>query len=252
MDLTGRVIMLTGGAGAIGRATGEALAAMGASVMVTDLDPGSAAEAAAALPPADPPAEGTGLDVTDHGAVGRAVDALLARHGRLDGAFNAAGIIGPPFQGLDLAPGDWARVIDVTLNGTWFAVQHQARAMRATGRGGSIVNAASVAGLVGAKLNIAYAAAKHGVIGLTRTAALEAAPHRIRVNAVCPNWTEGPMTEAVEATGVDVSPRMAARTPLGRVGRPADTAGLVAWLMTDASAYVTGAAIPVDGGFTAQ
>ncbi|MEL6264888.1 MAG: SDR family NAD(P)-dependent oxidoreductase [Pseudomonadota bacterium] len=249
--LEGLSILVTGGAGAIGRATGEALAASGAHVTLADRDATAAAAAAAAIRRAGGAAQAVPCDVTDAHAMAEAAAAATRPTGRLDGAFNAAGAIGPAFTGTDLALDDWRAVVDVNLTGCWLSMQAEIRAMRAAGCTGAIVNAASVAGLVGARLSPAYVAAKHGVVGLTRALALEVAGEGIRVNAVCPGWTDGPMTEAVEAVRADVSARMARRVPLGRTGRPGDTAAMVAWLLSPAAAYVTGAALPVDGGFTA-
>ncbi|MEM9781564.1 MAG: SDR family NAD(P)-dependent oxidoreductase [Pseudomonadota bacterium] len=247
----GRGFLITGGAGDIGRATATLLAGRGGHVMLADRD----AEAARAV--ADRIEAGAvdamGCDVTVAAEVQAAVDAAVEMTGRLDGAFNAAGIIGPAFPGIGMAEADWTRVLAVNLTGAWLALRAEAAAMRAGG-GGAIVNAASVAGLIGAKLSVAYGAAKHGVVGLTRCAALEVAGDGIRVNCVCPNWTEGAMTAAVSAAvpGRGLDTRMAERTPLGRIGQPHDTASAVVWLLSPESSYLTGAVIPVDGGFTAQ
>ncbi|MEM6973292.1 MAG: SDR family NAD(P)-dependent oxidoreductase [Pseudomonadota bacterium] len=250
-----RGFLITGGAGDIGRATASLLLEAGAQVVLADQDRATLDHAVEGLAAAGSPGRlgAVACDVTRADDLARAVEVAAAMTGRLDGAFNAAGIIGPPFQGVAIAEPDWERVIAVNLTGAFLSVQAEMAAMRRAGNGGSIVNAASVAGLVGARLSVAYGAAKHGVVGLTRCAALDGAPDGIRVNAVCPNWTEGTMTEALRpaAPGRDLDGRMAGKTPLGRIGRPGDTAATVVWLLSPQSGYITGAAIPVDGGFTA-
>ena len=192
------------------------------------------------------------VDVTDDDTVAAMVAAAVRAFGGLDCAFNNAGIAAYQVNAAgqkiaDVAPEAWARLIDVNLTGVWRCLRHEVAQMRTQG-GGVIVNTASIAGLVGLATSSAYVAAKHGVVGLTRTAAADHAEENIRVNAVCPGFIETPMTvDTMRRRGE----RIMANVPMARMGKPEEIAEAVVWLCSDRASYVTGAAWTVDGGYTA-
>jgi NAD(P)-dependent dehydrogenase (short-subunit alcohol dehydrogenase family) len=180
----------------------------------------------------------------------------MDRFGRLDLLFNNAGVSGPIGSILDYDEDAFDQVIAVNLRGVFLGIKHAGRAMRDGGRGGSIVNTSSVSGIAGGRHLCAYSASKHGVVGLTRVAARELAPHNIRVNAVCPSPTETDMMRVAEEHVAPGDPEAGKRAfanniPLGRYAQPEEVAGLVAYLASDAAMFVTGTAIPIDGGLTA-
>jgi NAD(P)-dependent dehydrogenase (short-subunit alcohol dehydrogenase family) len=251
--LDGKVALVTGGGGGIGRATALLMVREGARVAVADFDAAAARDTVAAIN-----AEG-GQAITLTGDVSRAPDArtmiedALTAYGRLDCAFNNAGIAGHQVDAAGKKTAEWSeeafdRMIAVNLKGVWLCMREELRHMQNHG-GGAIVNTASIAGLIGLQTSSAYVAAKHGVVGLTKTAALEYADARIRVNAVCPGFIETPMTAPTRST-----PRGAAITaqiPFGRFGQPGEIAEMVVWLLSDRASYVSGAAYNVDGGWMA-
>ena len=252
MQLHGKVILVTGGASGIGRATVNRVAADGAHVVVADMHADGAADTVAEVHGAGGSAEVLELDVTDHGAVTAAVNDIATAHGRLDGAFNNAGIGGPTAKVVDIDPADWASVIAVNLTGVFNCIQAEIAQMVKQETGGNIVNTASIGGVVALPRATAYNAAKHGVVGITRTAALDYAPQKIRVNAVCPGFIDTPMLEAGAAPTQERRDLIASAVPMRRVASPAEVADVVAWLLSDQSSYVTGIAMPVDGGWTAK
>lgn len=249
MRLAGRVALVTGGASGIGRATALRMAADGAKLLVADRDAQGAVRTASTIAQSGGEARGIGADVTDDGSVARMVQAALEAWGRLDCAFNNAGVA--PAEALPLAeipPEEWARVIGVNLTGVFLCLRHQVPAMAASG-GGAIVNTASIAGRVALPKAGAYVAAKHGVIGLTRNAALDHAAQNIRVNAVCPGYVETPLA----SRGIERRrEQILARAPLGRIGTPEEIAEVVTWLCSDEARFVTGEAIAADGGYLAN
>lgn len=241
----GRVVLVTGGASGIGAATARAFSAAGASIAIGDLDLAAATGLAKELPSA----EGFQIDVTDRTAAESFVAAVRKRFGRLDVLVNSAGIreIVPV---LDLDPAEWHRVLEINLSGTFHVSQIFARAMRDDGRGGSIVNISSSAGLMGVPNRAAYVAAKHGIVGLTREMAMELGPLGIRVNAVAPGSVRTPLTERY-FSDPELVDRLNRSHPLGRVAVPEEIASVILFLASEAASFVTGAILPVDGGYTA-
>ena len=251
-DLDDKVVLVTGGSSGIGQAAAFACAASGARVVVCGTNEGRLASTVEINTDAGGEALPRRMDVASssdvEGAVAFAVDAF----GSLDGAFNSAGISGPAYAPiLELDEAVWDQVIDVNLKGVWLSMKHQVAQMVRQGGGGSIVNASSVAGLVGTRVNTAYGASKHGVTGLSRSVALEYADQGLRVNAICPGWIETPMTAHIQ-NDPEVHAAIIARHPIGRAGRATEVGELVAWLLSDAASFITGTAIPIDGGLTAH
>jgi len=252
-DLDGRVIFITGGATGIGKATAEECAANGARVVISGSRQARLEPVVESISANGGTVRAVRCDVTHSEDIARAVAFTVEEFGRLDGAFNSAGVAQTPSDPTgELTEDDWDRVISINLKGVWLSMKHQIAQMLAQGDGGSIVNASSVAGLVGSRVGLAYSASKHGVTGLTKSAALEQAQTGIRVNAVCPGWVETPMTKPITDANPEFLELLISRHPIGRVGQAHEISGLVAWLLSDASSFMTGAAIPMDGGLTAQ
>lgn len=247
MRMTGKIALVTGGGSGIGRATALRLAAEGARVACVDLVVDAARETARAIEKTGGTAWAAQVDVTDESAAERIAAETVARLGGLTTLVNSAGVR-PVAADKAPPPDEWRRVIDVNLTGTYFISRAGAQVMEAGG-GGSITNLASIFGLVGGSLAPSYAASKGAVVNLTRQMALQWAP-RVRVNCVCPAVIETPMTAALRA---DPAWREAVlqRYPLGRFGQPEDVAAAILYLASDEAAYVTGVALPVDGGYTA-
>jgi NAD(P)-dependent dehydrogenase (short-subunit alcohol dehydrogenase family) len=237
--LRGRVALITGAASGIGKAIGLALAGAGARVVVADMNEPAGRAAAAQIAELGG-ARFVGCDVTDEASVEAAVGSVLEAEGRLDIMVNNAGIITAPAPLIESPAADWDRHFAVNLRGVFFGVKHAARAMLQSG--GSIVNIASVAGMGAAPRLGPYGATKAAVIQLTQTAALELARHHIRVNAICPGWTDTPLLEGLERA------KLERQIPLGRLGQPDEIAGLVVYLASDAAAFITGSALRIDGG----
>lgn len=251
--LDGKSALITGGGRGIGRAAAVLFAREGANVAVSDLSAEGAAETVTMINAAGGQAIAIPGDVTVADDVAAMVDGAVGAFGRLDCAFNNAGIA--PYQ-VDAAgknTADWSeasfdRMIAVNLKGVWLCMRAEINHMEANG-GGAIVNTASIAGLIGIRTSSAYTAAKHGVVGLTKTAAIEYAEQSIRVNSVCPGFIETDMTKTtMEKRGQEIM----AMIPYRRMGQADEIAEMVCWLCSDRAAYVSGANYNVDGGYTAQ
>ena len=254
--LTGKTALITGGGGGIGRATALAFAREGALVAVADANRDSAQDTVAMVNaiggPGGNQALALGGDVTDPAAVQAMLRATLEAFGKLDCAFNNAGIAGYQVDASGKKTAEWSeaafdRMIGVNLKGVWLCMKYELLHMQAHG-GGAIVNTGSIAGLVGLPTSSAYVAAKHGVLGLTKTAAIEYAPDNIRVNAVCPGYIRTKMTEDTMARRGEA---LMAMVPAHRMGEPEEIAEMVVWLCSDRASFVTGACYNVDGGYMA-
>jgi len=250
--LDGKSALITGGGGGIGRATALAFAREGARVAVADVAEEAARETVALVNAAGGQAISLSGDVSRDADVRAMIDAVVGTYGRLDCAFNNAGIAGWHVDAILKKTAEWSeeafdRMIAVNLKGVWLCMRHELPQMQTQG-GGAIVNTGSIAGLVGLPNSSAYVAAKHGVVGLTKTAALEYAEANIRVNAVCPGYIKTPMTEpSMRLRGEAIL----AQTPLKRMGNPEEIAEMVVWLCSERASYVSGAAYNVDGGWMA-
>ncbi len=250
-DFTGQVALVTGAGSGIGLSTARAFAETGAAVVLADVN-GSALEAATdTLGRAGRKALAVTCDVSDEEQVAAMVGRIVATFGRLDRAFNNAGIQVPPSDAADEPAEAFDRVNAINLRGVWACMKHELKQMREQGSG-AIVNCSSLGGLVGLPGRAAYHASKHGVIGLTRSAALEYAPRGIRINAVCPGTIDTPMvSDMLEKQELAISEVMK-QQPIGRLGRAEEIAAAVLWLCSPGASFVIGVALPVDGGFTAH
>jgi NAD(P)-dependent dehydrogenase (short-subunit alcohol dehydrogenase family) len=249
--LEGRVALVTGAASGIGRATAELVAAMGARVLASDVDADAGAAVVAALRERGAEARFVAADVTDGGAVRAAVADAVEAFGRLDCAANCAGVGGGHASTHEYPEDEWDRIVAVNLRGTWLAMRAEIEAMLAAG-GGAIVNVSSTLGLRGSPFGSPYSASKHGVLGLTRTAALEYAAHGIRVNVVCPGAIDTPMMDATFERFPGFKEALTGFVPMGRMGGPDEVAGAIAWLSSDAASFVTGEALTVEGGLLSR
>lgn len=239
-----RVAFVTGAASGIGRATAEAFLRAGYRTVYADRDVPTgqrAAEAGRDLGET----QFIACDVADDASVAAAVDAAAARWGRIDVAFNGAGIDGDRAPTVDCSVENWQRVIAVNLTGMWYCLRHELRHMLAQGSG-AIVNCASITGLVGTVLMPAYAASKHGVVGLTRSAALDVARSGVRVNAVCPGLVDTPMWQ--RSISPELTAQLLADDPMGRLCQPQEIAETVVFLCSDAASMINGQALAIDGG----
>lgn len=250
--LSGKVALITGAGSGIGAAAAVVFAAHGAAVALADIDPEGGLATAAAVEKVGGRALFVKADVTVERDVAGMVEETVRRFGRLDCAVNNAGVDGESGPLHESTVENWRHTTGVNLTGVWLCLRAEIAHMLQHGRG-AIVNTASVLGLVGIPLGMsAYVAAKHGVVGLTRAAALEYARQGIRVNAICPGAVRTTMLEGAISAGVLTEADAAAMQPVGRLATPEEIAETAAWLCSDAASFVTGHALAVDGGWTAQ
>ncbi|WP_238947655.1 SDR family oxidoreductase [Caldimonas brevitalea] len=250
MHFSGRVAVMTGAGHGIGRATALAFAAQGLKVLVADVDIAGGETTVGMVRDAGGDASFIRCDVTSEDDVRTSMDTAVSRFGRLDYAFNNAGI---DIERTKLAEGSMAEyqaIMDVNVRGVWLCMKHQIPIMLKQG-GGAIVNTGSTSSLHGAPRMSIYAASKHAVIGLTKSAAIEYGRKNIRINAVCPAVIDTDMYRRAVAEDERVEKQVLSAHPVGRIGRAEEVAGAVLYLCSDAAAFTTGIALPVDGGFSA-
>ncbi len=250
--LEGKVALITGGASGIGRATALAFARERAKLIIADMNEEGTQQTVHMITENGGEAIGLRVDVTRAAEVEALISKAVDTYGRLDCAHNNAGILGTPFIRMtESSEAEWDQIMDINLKGVWLCMKYEILQMQQQG-GGAIVNTASAAGLVGSAEFPIYDASKHGVVGLTKSAALQFAKQGIRVNTVCPGVIQTPMVDQ----GIAAKPRFeqgAARAnPSGRLGKPEEVAEPVVWLSSDAASFVTGHAMSVDGGLLAQ
>ncbi len=250
LGLEGRVVLVTGAASGIGRATAGQLAEMGARVLASDIDADAGEAAAAALRDAGGDVRFVAGDIAEDDTAAALVAAAVDAFGRLDGAANCAGIGGGHASTHEYPVETWDRIVGVNLRGTWLAMRAELPAL--LGGGGAIVNVASTLGLRGSPNASPYSASKHGVIGLTRTAAIEYAPHGIRVNAVCPGAIDTPMMDETFARFPGFREMLVGFVPMGRMGSADEVAAAIVWLLSDAASFVTGETLTVEGGLLSR
>jgi NAD(P)-dependent dehydrogenase (short-subunit alcohol dehydrogenase family) len=250
-DFRDHVALVTGAGSGMGRATAHAFAESGAAVVLADNNEHTVRAATAELASAGRQALGVVCDVSDEEQVAALVEGAVATIGRLDIAFNNAGIQAPPTDAADEPAEIFDRVNAINLRGVWACMKHELRPMRAQGSG-AIVNCSSLGGLVGLPGRAAYHASKHGVLGLTKSSALEYAARGIRINAICPGPIETAMvTEMIAKGELDVFEAVA-NQPIGRLGRADEIAAAVLWQCSPGASFVVGVALPIDGGYTAR
>jgi NAD(P)-dependent dehydrogenase (short-subunit alcohol dehydrogenase family) len=250
-NFTGQVALVTGASSGMGLTTARAFAEAGAAVVLADINQAALRTATDALTAAGHQVLGLPCDVADEANVVATVQAAVDTFGRLDMAFNNAGIQVPPSDAADEPAEVFDRVNAINLRGVWACMKHELAQMRTQGSG-AIVNCSSLGGLVGLPGRAAYHASKHGVLGLTSSAALEYAPRGIRINAICPGTIATPMvTDMINKGELDTAEAIA-NQPINRLGQPEEIAAAVLWLCSPGASFVIGVALPVDGGYTAR
>jgi NAD(P)-dependent dehydrogenase (short-subunit alcohol dehydrogenase family) len=250
ISFTNKVALVTGAGSGLGLATAKAFAKAGAAVALADTDEAAIHAAADELTAQGMKALAIRTDVSDDAQVQAMVEQTVAAFGRLDAAYNNAGIQNVLADTADATREDFDRVTAVNLSGVWSCMKFELRQMREQGSG-AIVNCSSIGGIVGGAGRATYHAAKYGVIGLTTSAALEYAAKGIRINAICPGLFDTPMSDRMQAAGqTEALANMLEQVPIARLGRADEIADAVLWLCSDASSYVIGHALVVDGGYT--
>ncbi|MFI1735554.1 SDR family NAD(P)-dependent oxidoreductase [Streptomyces acidicola] len=250
-DFTGQVAFVSGAGSGMGLAAARAFAASGAAVALADINEDALNAAAKHLADDGHQALALVCDVTDEDQVAAAVDRTVETFGRLDMAYNNAGIQVPPTDAAEESIDQFEKVHAINLRGIWAAMKHELRHMRAQGSG-AIVNCSSLGGLVGLPGRASYHSSKHGVVGLTTSAAIEYAPRGIRINAICPGTIDTPMVRDMIAKGELDRAEAEANQPINRLGTADEMAQAVLWLCSPGAGFVVGVALPVDGGYTAQ
>lgn len=243
-----KVAFVTGASSGIGRATAEAFVRAGYATALVDRDEALGKQAVEELG-ALGECMFVACDVSDDAAIESAVAQTVSAYSRIDAAFNGAGIDGEPALTADGSIENWDRIMSINLRGVWLCMRHEIRQMLKQG-GGAIVNCSSSSGLVGVAGLSAYVASKHGVVGVTKSAALEYVRSNIRVNAVCPGMIDTPMWQ--RSISPEMTEQLLANDPIGRLGKPTEIAEAVLWLCSPAASFVNGQALGVDGGFTSQ
>lgn len=249
-EFEGKVALVTGAASGIGAAAARLFAERGAQVAVVDRNPAGEA-VASAIRSSGGDAFFVSADVSSDEQVENAVAKTVEHYGRLDCAFNNAGISGPAHHVADMPLDQWREGIDVMLTGVFLCMRHEIPRMLESG-GGSIVNCASGAGLIGFPGQSAYVASKHGVIGLTKTAALEYGTQGVLINAICPGTARTAMVESVVKESPEIMDELHRLHPIGRIAEPEEIAEAALWLCTARASFVMGSALVVDGGYVAQ
>jgi NAD(P)-dependent dehydrogenase (short-subunit alcohol dehydrogenase family) len=244
-----QVALVTGAGSGMGLATAQAFAAEGAAVMLADVNEAAVQKAAKQLIVAGHKAITARCDVADEAQVKTMVERTVSTFGRLDAAFNNAGVQSPVAETADANGEDFDRVIAINLRGVWNCMKYELRQMRKQGSG-AIVNNSSLGGLVGIAGRGLYHASKHGVLGLTKSAALEYASMGVRINAICPGIIDTPMVSGMLATQAEAMEELMKEVPIGRLGQPEEIAATVLWLCSPGASFVIGQALAVDGGYT--
>lgn len=251
LSFENKVALVTGAGSGMGLATVKAFAEAGAVVVLADISEHSVRSAAEELESTGHKAIAVRCNVADEADVAAMIEQTLAAFGRLDAAFNNAGVQSLPVETADASGEEFDRVNAINLRGVWNCMKYELRQMREQGNG-AIVNNSSIGGLIGLPGRAIYHASKHGVIGLTRSAALEYAARGIRINAICPGAIETPMVADMIVREGLTREGMASGMPIGRLGQPEEIAAAVLWLCSPGASFVIGHALAVDGGYTAQ